>query len=233
MSYQEKKKYLTEENYQKSKKKIKVIALVILLCGLVIGGGLIGYGIIRVSKVDEINEERYNEAYQKTEEKKQLAEQQLLTITNQIETLDLQILEKDNECNSLDMESPTWFQDRTQCQSEASSLRAERNQLEMERSTLEKTNIPVYYDEVSKFSYLPLFMIGGFIAIVSCMIAGGIYFFAKRREILAFSMQQVMPIAKEGIEEIAPTVGKAGGTIAKEITKGIKEGLQSEEKDEK
>ena len=49
---------------------------------------------------------------------------------------------------------------------------------------------------------------------------------AFRREITGFSAQQVMPVAQEGIEKMAPTVGKAAGTIAKEI----KEGLKDEEK---
>ena len=85
--------------------------------------------------------------------------------------------------------------------------------------------------------YIPFYMIGGFIILVSCMIAGAIYMITKRREIIAFSAQQVMPLAQEGIEKIAPTVGKAGasiakemapvyGNIAKEISNGIKEGLK-------
>ena len=73
------------------------------------------------------------------------------------------------------------------------------------------------------------------------MIAGSIYIFAKRREILSFQAQQVMPVAQEGIEKMAPTVGKAGasiakemapvyGDIAKEISKGIKQGKEEAEK---
>ncbi len=50
------------------------------------------------------------------------------------------------------------------------------------------------------------------------MIAVSIYTFAKRREILAFSAQQVMPVAKEGIEKMTPTVSKS----VEEITRGIK-----------
>ena len=46
------------------------------------------------------------------------------------------------------------------------------------------------------------------------------------REINAFYAQQQMPIAKEGIEKMAPSAGVA----AKEIAKGIKEGLKDEEK---
>lgn len=92
--------------------------------------------------------------------------------------------------------------------------------------------------------YTPFYIVGGFILIVSIMISGSIYMMTKRREIAAFSVQQMMPIAQEGIEKIAPSVGKAGasiakemaptyGQIAKEISKGIKEGLKGEEKKEK
>ena len=65
---------------------------------------------------------------------------------------------------------------------------------------------------------------------------------------MAYSIQQAMPVAEEGLEKMAPTVAKVGATltkemapvykevakdiapvygeVAKEISKGIKEGLQ-------
>ena len=62
---------------------------------------------------------------------------------------------------------------------------------------------------------------------------------SKRRNIMAYGMQQTMPVMQEGIEKMAPSIGKAGksmakemapvyGDIAREITKGIKEGLKEE-----
>ena len=71
-------------------------------------------------------------------------------------------------------------------------------------------------------------MIGIFIWVVTVMISGAILMFAKRRHILAFGMQQTMPLAKEGIEKMVPTVGNAAGEIAKGITSDIKSGLNSE-----
>ena len=52
-----------------------------------------------------------------------------------------------------------------------------------------------------------------------------------------------MPVAQEGIEKMAPTIGKAGASIAKEmapvygeaakeIAKGIKEGLKELDEEE-
>lgn len=78
------------------------------------------------------------------------------------------------------------------------------------------------------FSSGVFIMIGIFICVVTVMISGSILIFAKRRHILAFGMQQTMPLAKEGIEKMAPTVGNAAGEIAKGITSGIKSGLNSE-----
>ena len=45
---------------------------------------------------------------------------------------------------------------------------------------------------------------------------------AFQRKFNAFAAQQAMPIAKEGIEKMAPTIG----TVGKEVAKGIKEGLE-------
>ena len=40
-----------------------------------------------------------------------------------------------------------------------------------------------------------------------------------KREIAAFKAQQNMPVAQEGIEKMAPTIG----VIAKDVVKGINE----------
>ena len=45
------------------------------------------------------------------------------------------------------------------------------------------------------------------------------------REITAYMAQSHMPVAKEGMEKMAPSAGVA----AKEIAKGIKEGLKDDE----
>ena len=69
------------------------------------------------------------------------------------------------------------------------------------------------------------YLAGGFIIIAACMGGASIYKFAMRREIAAFKAQQVIPVAKEGMEALAP----AAGTAAKEIAKGVREGLNGRE----
>lgn len=63
-------------------------------------------------------------------------------------------------------------------------------------------------------------------------VAGGIVMFiANRREITAYTTQQVMPLAQEGIQKMAPTVGSAIGTIGKELVRGIREGINEADKE--
>lgn len=76
-------------------------------------------------------------------------------------------------------------------------------------------------------SYLIVFyMLGGFAILATVMEFGFIYVVANGREINSFYSQQQIPVAKEGIEKMAPAVGNA----AEEIARGIKEGLKDEEK---
>lgn len=74
------------------------------------------------------------------------------------------------------------------------------------------------------FGLFAISMIIDFIGSTLIMAGGITMFIGHRREITAYSTQQVMPIVQEGAEKMAPTAGK----VAKEITKGIKEGLKEE-----
>ena len=77
-----------------------------------------------------------------------------------------------------------------------------------------------------------LFALGGFLDTFGFFVTGiGIMItvMAHRREITAFTTQQVMPVAKEGINEMAPTIGNAAGEIAKGIKKGINEANKEDE----
>ena len=76
-------------------------------------------------------------------------------------------------------------------------------------------------NSISEFSNITS-IIGIFVSVLA---------FAKGRHILAFTTQQTMPVAKESIDEMAPTIGNAAGEIAKGVTKGIKNGLEDENDD--
>jgi len=71
-----------------------------------------------------------------------------------------------------------------------------------------------------KFIGTTLLMFGIFVEFVGCMIRFGI---GNRREIMAYQMQSVMPVAKEGMKEMVPTVVETSSTVIKEMTPTYKE----------
>lgn len=219
-------KYLNEENYQRSKKKVVSIAIIILVLGILIGGGLIGFGISKSSSIKAPSTQDIAKEKESIQSKKD-------ELNNELATLKA----KQNQ----EFKANGISEDYYRLSNEISKKQNEVNKLDTQIWKLEHEDSE-FDVEFEKSKYIPFYMIGGFIIISSFMISLSVYTFAKRREILAFSAQQVMPVAKEGIDEIAPTIGKAGasiakemapvyGNIAKEIGKGIKEGINEADKE--
>lgn len=197
----ENRKYLNEEKYQKTEKKILVIAVLVLIIGLCLGGFLIYNGIAKPnsSKVEVLKEEL--ESKKKELENKGVVYDFSTDYTDG-ESYDLKII--------TEVLDPSF--------SHCSFSEYKDNSITKEYCSVKNS--------VGDFASTSSIMLGIFISIATCMIFFAIFTVAKRRSILAFNVQQVMPVAKEGIEEMSPTIGN----VVKEITKGIKEGLKDEEK---
>ena len=202
-----KKEYLNEENYQRTKKKITSIALVILIVGILIGGGLIATGLIKSSNVESSVD---------TTRTKEVIQAEIDTLNNELVPLKAQ---KNQEffANGLSEKYYTLNNEINKKQTKINELQSELFKL---GSGFNSTK-----DNMAKSKYIPFYIFGAFIIIGSCMISFSVFMFAKRREITAFTVQQTMPLAQEGIEKMAPTIGNAAGTIGKGIAKGIKEGI--------
>ena len=218
------KKYLTEENYERGKRKVKGIALVILVLGLLIGGSFIFVGFNKQNKVnsnyssnskqsleDQLASEKQNLENRKVQLESQGITYNMFARYDQGQEYELKII-----TDVLDPSFNNCSFDEYKNNSNTSKYCSLKNQLENVSSDFNK--------RMDSFNSIPYYMIGGFILFATCMIAGSIFLFSKRREIAAFTAQQVMPIAKEGIDEMAPTVGNA----AREISRGIKEGLKDD-----
>lgn len=298
----EKKEFLTEENYERGKKKLKMIAIIVLVIGLLIGGTLITVGILKQSKTNsnysedtikklqnDIEAEKVSLETKKTElkgkrdealrvEKQNLENKKQELISKGIkydnstkyddgESYDLKVITNAldpsfNYCAFDEYENNVITRDYCLLSSNKDEDSIAINVIERVLSIEfnycvgdTKNNMYTsrycslvsqlndksdFNKEFDSYDSIPFYIIGGFIIIASCMFAGSIYMTTKQREILAFHAQQVMPVAQEGIEKMAPTIGKAGasitkemapayGEIAKEISKGIKEGLKSDD----
>ena len=274
---EKKKEFLTEENYERGKKKIKTIALVILIVGVLIGGSLIVTGLVKQGQTNsEYSEESKNNKKEQLENEKQKLTQELdaekqnlltskTTLENKIKPVEDEIKKLEREKTDVFMNggfSDRYYEIEDKIEDLKESTKSDENSLGVIEDALDESfdhcsfpeaknntytskycslknqvakkdaeiadldlEFSDFNKEFNSFDSIPFYMIGGFIIVASGMISFAIFMFAKRREIMAFTAQQVMPVAQEGIEKMAPTVGKAMGTIGKGIAKGIKEGI--------
>jgi len=194
-------KYLNEEKYQKAKKSITLVAILVFVIGLCIGGFLIYKGIVKpgASKVEELRVQLETKKSELESEGIKFSE---FAKYSDGEAYDLKIITK-----ALDPSFNNCAFDEYKNNSITKEYCATKN-------------------SIDDFTSISSIMFGAFICIATCMISGFIFIVANKRHILAFQAQQVMPIAKEGIDEMAPTIGNVAG----EIAKGIKKGLSDEEK---
>ena len=101
----EKKEYLSEERYQKNKKRIVAGAIVVLIIGLLLGGSLIAIGLSKQSKVNA----NYSEANKESLSKKLEIEKQSLISSK--EKIEEEIKPVEDEIKSLEREKFTGFDD--------------------------------------------------------------------------------------------------------------------------
>ncbi len=192
------KKFLNEEKYQKTEKSITTVAFLILLVGLYIGGFLIFKGAVKpsASKIESLKDEL---EIKKSELESKGVKYNASAKYYDGDEYDLKVI-----VNVMD---PSF----SYCSFD-----------EYKNNSLTKE----YCATKNSFGRTGMIIAGIFISILTLMIFSFIFSIAKRRRILAFSAQQVIPIAKEEIDEMAPTIGNAAG----EIAKGIKRGLSDDKK---
>jgi len=214
----ENKKYLSEDNYQKVVKNLSKVSIIILILGFLLGGGLIGYGFVKS------NEDKVDIVEEKKEEKSE-SEIQL-----EIETLE-------GEVAALDAKQREEF-DLNGFSEEFYRLGNEREKKELKVANLNVGNFDTLdafdsfkreSEEIkSNIKVAPYYMYGSFIIFSSIVVSFMVFLFSRRREISAFSVQQSMPVAKEGLEKMAPTFGEVGKEIAKGVSEGLKESSREE-----
>lgn len=270
----EKKEFLDEENYQRSKKKIANIALLILIVGILLGGSLIIVGLVKQDKIndqyseesklvkaeqlelekqnliEELDNEKqnlisskttlkdkikpiedqikklqrepftgFNDAYYEREDKIDELEESIKSDKQSISVIDDALDESFDHCSFYEAKNNVYTSKYCSLKKQVEQKKSEIAGLEYEFSDSKKKS--------ESHANIPFYMFGSFIIIASGMISLSVYMISKRREIIAFSAQQVMPVAQEGIEKMAPTIGSAVGTMGKELAKGMKEGLET------
>lgn len=231
----EKKKYLTEEHYEKGKKVILTVAIIVLVIGITIGVALIIGGISKLNSTSE------NSSNNTTIEEDAMTEEE---IDLKIAEIDNQINEINQNLNSLKAEksqefmangfSEKYYEIDSEIETEnkkISDLNQEKFILESEKQLTNNGFIDDFEEggpeNLASKGFGGMMIMGGVMVLIfTALISGKLFMIYKRREILAFTAQQVIPVAQEGIDEMAPTIGN----VAKEVAKGISSGIKDKEK---
>jgi len=221
-----KKEFLSEERYQNTKKALVVVAVIIFIIPTILG-----YMFFIKPGLD-INKEA--EAYPvPTEEEIQTQEDEIDTkydalleeLETKYEKLEEEVEAKytkgtwdDGYIEEVGEKNDELFELTGQKYSETIDLESERSE---EKLNIESViGAEIEQARIQSQGRMKT-MVGSMIALAGILIGTSILFIAFGRNILGFQVQQTMPIAQEGIEKITPTVGN----LAKEVTKGVKEGL--------
>ena len=148
----ENKKYLTEENYEKGKKKIKTIALVILIVGLLIGGSLIITGLMKQGKINsQYSEDNKTTISQQLETEKQNLIDKKIELEEKIEPVETQI-------KKLERESFTGFDDayyerKDKIEELEKSIATDKNSISVIDKALDESFTWCQFDETKNNTY--------------------------------------------------------------------------------
>lgn len=264
-----KKEFLTEENYEKGKKTLGKIIKVVLSVGLSLSLLLIISGIIVIATSNNSDNKEEN----KTEIKEEIPSTEITKeeeIKQKIADVEAKIAEAKKELPSLKAEKDAEFRNSIgfsekyyELAQQIATIEDKIRDLEMEKTDYEfdlkqeesKDAVQDFFDNamseneikpqgIFKKGIGAILIFAGLALIAPTLgISGILFLIYKKREIQIFTTQQIMPVTQETIEKMAPTVGKAGGSVidgvapalgnlGKEISKGIKEGIKDEENKE-
>lgn len=216
--------YLNEESYESGKSKLKIIICVIVLIGLAIGGGLIYLGINRTNpaRIESLTNELNVAKEELVTLKKSLTEKNKPT-TDQIKKLEREPFRGFTD---------DYYEKQDQIAELKESIKEDTKTIEDINYVFEhgctfnhNTNLNKYCDLYNtlerannKTYSIPFYMFGGFIIVAVLMSIIPFIFMLKGREITSFVTQQGLPIAKESVEKMGPSVAK----MAKDIKDKIK-----------
>lgn len=204
----EQREFLSENKYQKTKKMLTMVAAVILLIGLGIGGALIATGVMKA------NERKMAEDAAVAKLQEEIDELAVELEENQVKLSDL-------EGQEVDMRDDNWFATQKRIADLKMVIAGQEAELKTKEFDLEHGMATIGVNGGQMGYYVG----GGMVILFMGMIALIIFMTAKRREMLAFSAQQTMPVAQEVMTKMAPTIGAAAGEMAKHAAPAAKEAM--------
>lgn len=271
--------YLNEEKYKKINSKISLISKIILVVGFAIGITLISIGVVIKSNVNNENKkieseikedakkslEKDNNSIKELEKEIELLKEKKSSLEDEVEKLqdDKSIaFEKErgfgNDYKRIDKEINKKQSEIFNLKQQINEKYGEKFRLNANLSSYDEGSINSKYYSKKKIEPVTVyacFGLGGMAIFMGIAFSLSALLISKRREILAYQTQQMMPIANEGIKEMGPTMGQVAGEmmkdvapaykemtktiapiygeIAREVGKGVSEGIKESNREEK
>ena len=140
-----KKEFLSEENYERGKKKIKTIALIILIVGVLIGGSLIVTGLMKQGKINsQYSEDNKTNLSQQLETEKQNLISKKTELETKIEPVETQIKQLKREpFTGFD---DTYYERQDKIEELEKSIATEKTSLNVIDDVLENANFACNFD---------------------------------------------------------------------------------------
>ena len=243
---QTEKKIFNEGKYQKNRKVMNYVGMAVVVLSIVVGGSVMYLGNRLVRK--EIFTKQDNSSIQKNVEKKVILEDgSLVAVPHTQEEYQEALARVDAQYPNHDIRQEGY-------NSEENMARfSDRNELEeayrdyIDSQHKKDDDMFGQMDKVSGVMFKVFFTIisifpGFIIMVIGVTVGSKILVMANGRGIAGFFTQSAVPVVKETIEEIAPTIGKVKkdmidtvspsiGKATEEIARGIKKGLADQDKE--
>lgn len=198
--------YLNEEKYKRTKHKIKIIAILVLIIGILLGGGLIITGIIK-----------NNQAKLSTQE------------INKVQT---EIDDFNSQLSSLKSQKHQEFRNNGFSENyynlENQILKIEDNIFELEDKLEPDTSHLFVFYMFGGFIIIVTLMISGIIYSTAKRREIAAFGVQQMMPIAQEGLEKIAPTIGKAGASIAKEMAPAYSEVAKEIAKGIKEGLKDE-----
>jgi len=236
-------KHLNEQVYQGQKKKLNMIALGILITAI-----LVGLGLIIIPRLNTVAPAGAPIATTTVAEYKTLPQSEIqktaltdIELQAQIDAIEAEYTKTraddgwfDEQRESSDRVGDLQTSNRIARSADTAANEAKtlalnggKSRFEFESEAYSSKFVADSNTMNTNYNNDALAGMGAFIMFAGVIISGSLLYYANFRKFAAFGVQTIMPIAKEGITEIAPTIGAAYGSAVEAAAPGISRGAST------
>ena len=170
----------TTEEKTKTRVNHKRITVIILIVGIILAAILCGIGLIKQINSKKINQERHDQAIERSQAAVDNAVEKIKDIDEELEYLRKEYTQKRTEFSNLNMSDSSYVMKSSALLREISYTHNRINYLETEKDRIENANYTEYYYLVEPITYFIFYYIAAGVFTLTLIVAL-IYFLVTRK----------------------------------------------------